>query len=62
MNAVQSPGNQKLLQYLDQHILDDDQPTTCPHCGRRTEDDHFSANKQVCHCLGCHYTFMGVFE
>ncbi len=54
--------NSKLIKYLDEHILDKDQPTTCPHCGLRTEDDHLSKNKRVCHCTGCHYTFIGSFE
>jgi ribosomal protein L37AE/L43A len=56
-----TPGNHKLMQYLPHHILDD-QPTTCPRCGRRTEDDHLDESTQVCHCMGCHYTFIGEFE
>lgn len=62
MVEVHPPGNQKLVQYLHQHILDQDQPTTCPRCGYRTEDDHFIDNMQICHCMGCHYSFIGVFE
>jgi len=56
------PGIKKLINYLDHVILDHDQPTTCPKCGRRTEDDHLVNNKQVNHCLGCHYNFIGIFE
>lgn len=61
-NVHSAQGNQKLLNYLPQHILDDDQPTTCPRCGVRPEIDQMDVNTQICHCTDCHYTFIGVFE
>jgi hypothetical protein len=62
MQVTTDSDIKKLINYLDHVILDNDQPTTCPKCGCRTEDDHLMSNKQINHCTHCHYTFIGIFE
>jgi len=49
------------------YILDDDQPTTCPLCGARTDFRKFVEQKkdiQFHECLNenCNYQFIGEFE
>jgi hypothetical protein len=49
------------------YILDNDQPTTCPKCGARTdfyEIDNKDEPIQEHYCMqvACSYTFWGVFE
>lgn len=36
---------------------DNDQPTTCPKCGSRTEFIDLSENKQQHKCYGCNFVF-----
>lgn len=52
----------KDLDKLDVYIMGD-QPTTCPHCGRRTidfieVDDHTQQHE----CKPCNYTFLVQWE
>jgi len=45
------------------HILDSDQPTTCPECGARTElVEEISEVAQLHECLKCHYRFIGELD
>lgn len=43
-------------------ILDDEQPTTCPKCGARTDFKDLDGEKQEHVCLGCGFKFIGEFE
>jgi len=45
-----------------EYILDDEQPTTCPACGSRTEFIEITSQRQVHRCLDCGFSFVGVFE
>lgn len=40
----------------------DDQPTTCPHCGSRTEFKEIGDGQQRHTCMTCQFTFTGEFE
>ena len=44
------------------YILDNDQPTTCPKCGKRTDWTDNEDGSQDHKCLGCGYEFRGEFE
>lgn len=47
----------------DLYILDDDQPTTCPKCGARTEilaEDY--SGTQAHRCPACGYAFIGELD
>jgi hypothetical protein len=50
------------LNELPVHVLDDEQPTTCPKCGSRTEFDELTDGRQRHACLACSYEFMGEFD
>lgn len=50
------------LNELPIQVLDDEQPTTCPKCGSRTEFDELTEGRQHHTCLGCGYEFVGEFD
>ena len=51
---------------VDHHILDNDQPATCPKCLWRTEFTEHTDDKgtpfQKHQCPNCSYRFIGTFE
>lgn len=49
---------------LDIYILDNDQPTTCPKCGVRTDWIEIDNDRFFHTCLDkeCNYQFIGEFE
>ncbi|MCW3105134.1 MAG: hypothetical protein JWO09_3574 [Bacteroidetes bacterium] len=50
------------------YILDNEQPTTCPQCGRRTNFSQFLERNEIIqkhYCMervACGYSFIGEFE
>jgi len=53
----------KNLDELDVYVNEDnDQPTTCPKCGNRTEFLQIADNKQQHQCLSCKYEFFLDFD
>lgn len=53
----------KSLHELDVYLNgDNDQPATCPKCGRRTEFEEISEDKQQHQCTKCGYEFFLDFE
>jgi len=43
-------------------VLDKDNPTTCPHCGARTEFKEIEDGRQLHTCTCCQLIFVGEFE
>lgn len=53
----------KSLHELDVYCNDNnDQPTTCPKCGARTEFENIADDKQQHKCLSCRYEFFLDFD
>lgn len=44
---------------LQVFLVDNDQPTTCPTCGARTDFQEVSSWKQIHECLDCNFKFIG---
>ena len=52
---------------MPNHLLDPEQPTTCPLCGARTSFEEIPkctppAQKHTCLDSSCNYQFIGEFE
>jgi hypothetical protein len=53
---------------MDIYIVDNEQPTTCPKCGTRTDFEEMNEKKKIiiqkhsCPNPKCKYEFIGEFE
>lgn len=52
----------KDLEELQVFLVDNDQPTTRPICGARTDFQEINSWKQVHECLDCRFRFVGENE
>lgn len=56
-----------MIEFNSRYILDNDQPTTCPKCGARTDFEQFEEDgtivqKHRCLNINCAFVFLGEFE
>jgi len=57
-NMVEAKKQSGTFDYLQVFILDEDKPTTCPHCSAGT-DNKISDDTLICFCSSCDFTFRG---